>query len=96
MLLQLTNRAKADLLEIAQYTEEKWGPTQRNAYISQIDEAFLSVTENYRLGVACDYIREGYFKFFVGKHVLYYRLIDTSIVQIVRILHGSMDVEQNL
>ena len=96
MRFQLTNRAKADLLEIAQYTEEKWGLSQRNAYISQIDEAFESLARNYRLGVACDYIRIGYFKFFVGKHVLYYRIVDTSIVQIVRILHGSMDVEKNL
>ena len=96
MRFQLTNRAKADLLEIAQYTEEKWGLNQRNAYISQIDEAFVSLARNYRLGVACDYIRKGYFKFFVGKHVLYYRIVDTSIVQIVRILHGSMDVERNL
>jgi toxin ParE1/3/4 len=40
MSFALTNKAKADLREIAIYTQERWGQQQRNFYLKQFDAAF--------------------------------------------------------
>lgn len=41
---------------------------------------------------ACDDIRDGYRKYHIGRHLIFYREADEGIV-IIRILHDRMDVE---
>ncbi|WP_425286991.1 type II toxin-antitoxin system RelE/ParE family toxin [Nitrosomonas communis] len=41
-------------------------------------------------------MRESYFKYGVGKHVIFYRRTGKGRIEIVRILHGRMDIEQHL
>lgn len=48
------------------------------------------------IGRACNDIREGYYKYGVGKHLIFYRHKGEDQVEIVRILHGRMDLEQHL
>lgn len=51
------------------------------------------IAENYRIGRNCRHIRERYFNFPVGTHLIFYRVED-EIVHIVRVLRQSMDVER--
>ena len=95
MAFFLTQRAKADLKSIASYTQKKWGIKQRNTYLTQIDTAFHVLSDNPTKGFNCDYIRQGYFKYRVGKHLIFYRIVNLDI-EIVRILHERMDIEQRL
>ncbi|HAS6074035.1 type II toxin-antitoxin system RelE/ParE family toxin, partial [Vibrio vulnificus] len=44
------------------------------------------------IGKACDEIRDGYRKFPQGSHVIFYRQIGSQNIEIIRILHKSMDV----
>ncbi len=88
-----TNKALEDLKNIAIYTEENWGIGQRDLYPEKIDEAFHLVAKSPRKGKNCDYIRFGYFKYQVGKHLIFYRRFSEREIQIVRILHVSMDFE---
>ncbi|MCG8322103.1 MAG: type II toxin-antitoxin system RelE/ParE family toxin [Cytophagales bacterium] len=76
------------------YTK-KWGINQRNTYLTQIDTAFHMLSDNPAKGFSCDYIRQGYFKYGVGKHLIFYRIINLDI-EIVRILHERMNIEQRL
>ncbi|WP_307777811.1 MULTISPECIES: type II toxin-antitoxin system RelE/ParE family toxin [Rhizobium] len=46
------------------------------------------------MGRATD-IRDGYFKYAVGSHVIYYLLRDGEVA-IIRILHRRMDVGRHL
>lgn len=96
MSFHLTNKAKADLIDIAHYTDEQWGRQQRNKYLAQIDAVFHDLGDMPHQGTACDDIRRGYRKFRVGKHIIFYRLIEASHIEIVRILHGSMDVKSRM
>lgn len=89
----LTSKAKADLRAIAVFTEEHWGKDQRNLYIKQFDEAFYLLARTPQAGKACDYIGSGYRKFPQGSHIIFYKNGLASTVEIVRILHKSMDVE---
>lgn len=92
----LTSKAKADLRAIAMFTEERWGKEQRNLYIKQFDDAFHTLTNSPQAGKACDYIRNGYRKFPQGSHIIFYKNGNNVKVEIVRILHKSMDVEAML
>lgn len=89
----LANEAKADLKAIARFTEKRWGREQRNLYIKQFDDAFHFLAATPLAGKACDYIRAGYRKFPQGSHILFYKAGAVSKIEIVRILHKSMDVD---
>lgn len=89
----LTRKAKDDLLNIARYTEKTWGRAQRNTYLTNLDQAFQAISASPQIGKACDYIRAGYFKYAVGKHLVFYRLVDNDKIEIVRILHERMDLK---
>ncbi|MEZ8482616.1 type II toxin-antitoxin system RelE/ParE family toxin [Vibrio splendidus] len=89
---QLTNKAKADLRDIALFTERRWGRKQRNVYIRQLDATFGRLAENPELGKTCDEIRPGYRKFPQASHVIFYQKTNNQPNLIIRILHKSMDV----
>lgn len=89
---QLTRRARQDLKSIAIYTQKKWGKAQRRTYLKQIDDAFHLLAETPELGVACDYIKQGYRKFPVTSHFVFYRQLEGNRIEIVRVLHKRMDV----
>ena len=91
----LRSKAKEDLLSIGRYTEWKWGIEQRNRYLNQIDDSFPLLAEDPAKGRKCDDIRQGYFKYGVGKHFIYFRNMEAGI-EIVRILHQRMDVDRHL
>jgi len=91
----LTQKAREDLLSIGRYTRQQWGKAQQIRYLTQLDSAFHDLADKPDIGRTCDDIREGYFKYGVGKHVIFYRHTKGQI-EIVRILHGRMDIEQHL
>lgn len=92
----LTQKAKADLYAIAVYTERNWGRQQRNLYIKQIDEAFHFLADAPLAGKTCDYIKEGYRKFPQGSHIIFYKAGKNTHIEIIRIIHKSMDVDAQL
>lgn len=85
-----------DLLSIGRYTRKEWGKAQQIRYLTQLDRVFHDLADKPGLGRACDDIREGYFKYGVGKHVIFYRHTGQDRIEIIRILHGRMDIEQHL
>ena len=92
----LTRSAQADLKSIARYTQERWGVRQRNTYLKEVDQVFRTLAKNPLIGRSCDDIREGYRKFPHGSHVIFYKQLGEDELLIVRILHGTMDVESNI
>jgi toxin ParE1/3/4 len=91
---RLSFRARADLDEIWDYSVGKWGRQKATGYLRQIRHAVETVAEGPDLGMRQDEIRSGYQTPTVGSHVIFYRL--GTAVEIVRILHQSMDVRLHL
>jgi toxin ParE1/3/4 len=89
----LTNAAKADLRNIALFTQKEWGRSQRNVYVKQFDDAFHMLAETPLVGKICDNIKAGYKKFPIGSHIIFYKEYSQSSIIVVRILHKHMDVE---
>ncbi len=88
----LTKAAKADLKSIAAHTQLRWGKEQRRIYARQFDDAFHTLADSPEVGVACEAIKYGYRKFPNGSHVIFYRLLSGTEIEIVRILHKRMDL----
>lgn len=92
----LTEAAKADLKSIAAYTQRQWGKEQRRIYAKQFDDAFRRLAKQPETGTTCDSIKIGYRKYPNGSHVIFYRQLSVSEIEIVRILHKCMDLAQQL
>ena len=88
----LTISAKNDLKDVAIFTARRWGKEQRNIYLKQFDDSFWLLAENPDIGKVCDEIRNGYRKFPQGSHVIFYKQTGSQQIQIIRILHKSMDI----
>lgn len=93
---KLSGKAKSDLMKIAKYTQLTWGIAQRNDYLIQLDNTFHQLAGEPKLGVSCDYLREGYRKRLHGSHVIYYKEHKPNQILIIRILHKCMDVNRTL
>jgi toxin ParE1/3/4 len=91
----LSPRARDDLDGNWTYTARRWGADQAERYLRRIAEAVELIAETPALGRTCDHVREGYRKYPVGSHVLFYRAIDDG-VDVVRILHQRMDFDRHL
>lgn len=93
-VFSVSRAARADLKNVAAYTQKVWGAEQRRAYLKGLDLAFHFLAENPLAGAPCDYIVDGLRKYRLESHTIFYEKIDNEIF-IVRILHKSMDVERN-
>jgi toxin ParE1/3/4 len=82
--------AEQDLIDIWQYTEERWGPEQADAYLDAIEHGFQRLVYHPEAGTNRDNVREGYRVLFIQQHAVYYRVTPTG-VHVVRVLHGRMD-----
>lgn len=92
----LTNLAKADLKEIARFTQTRWGREQRDLYLQMLDLSFQQLAANPLKGKDCSEVRIGYRKLNAGSHLIFYRQTLADSIEVVRILHGQMDIETRL
>ena len=91
---RLSPRAESDLEEIWRFTLRTWSLEQADRYHNAIVDAFEDLAADRRSGRPVD-IRDGYFNYPVGAHVVFYRFLESGLV-VVRVLHRRMDVERHL
>jgi toxin ParE1/3/4 len=84
--------AEEDLIEIWLYTFEKWGAKQADTYLDQLNSGFCLLSENPKIGKNCAAIRKGYRRFQIKNHIVYY-LLKSDRIDIIRVLHESMEPE---
>lgn len=86
--------AQADLEDIWSYTATQWSAEQAESYHAGIIAAFEGLAAGGKQGRPSD-VREGYLKYAVGAHLVFYRCSKAGI-DVVRILHQRMDVTRHL
>lgn len=92
---RLTPAARRDLSEIWDFTEEHWDIAQAEKYTTEIAAAIERLAADPQRGRACDEIREGYRRYGIGSHLVFY-LETADSVDVVRILHQRMDPTRHL
>ena len=88
---QIRSAAQSDLESIWLYTYEQWGITQANTYIELLIDRFNWLAENPLLGKARNDIKQGYFCFPQGMHLIFYMQKNNQI-EIIGVPHKSMDI----
>ncbi len=91
---RLSPLAEADLEDIWLYTFQTWSAEQADSYHGSLVAAFQGLASGRKTGRAVD-VREGYFKYAVGSHLVFYRM-DGAQVDVIRVLHQRMDVGRYL
>lgn len=93
---RLSAAADADLRKIAAHTLEQWGEPQRDAYVTELFDAFARLADTPQIAASADNIREGYRKFPQGSHIVFFRKSETHNIEIIRVLHKRMDADIHL
>jgi toxin ParE1/3/4 len=83
-------RARGDLTEIWNYIAAD-NETRADAFVDLIDQKFQALAGYPNLGRSRDELEEGLRSLPVGSYVIFYRAIPAG-VEIVRVLHGSRDL----
>jgi toxin ParE1/3/4 len=104
---RLTKLAAADYAAILRFTLKRWAKEQLAAYNGLLDSGIVAVAhEPKRLNShSRDDLRPGFRSFNIGllgthlrlgRHVIYYRIVDDGVVEVLRILHDRMEVSSKL
>lgn len=93
-LVTFSPAAAADLDNIWDYTVEEWGADQADRYTDDIQDTCNNLARGEKRGRSVD-VRAGYLKHAVGKHFVFFRTTKAGI-EVIRILHQSMDVGRHL
>jgi toxin ParE1/3/4 len=89
----IRKKAVKDLESIWIYTFENWSEKQADRYYQLIIEEIEYISKNKDSGKSAMHIKKGYRYSKVKSHLIFYRLNRFEQVEIVRILHQSMDID---
>ena len=93
---QLSVKAADDLEKIWLYTLENWQLEQADKYINLLFDEMEYVSANPLSGKDISTIRENYRYTKVKSHLIFYRIRTATSIEIIRILHQRMDIENRL
>jgi toxin ParE1/3/4 len=91
----LSRRAESDLDEIWDYSAERWGMDQANRYVGALRESIERVARDPSRGRSVSARGKSYYQYRSGSHMIFYRETNRG-VQIVRVLHQSMEYVRHL
>ncbi|HUS02878.1 MAG TPA: type II toxin-antitoxin system RelE/ParE family toxin [Chitinophagaceae bacterium] len=91
----ISKKAITDLEQIWLYTGEKWSVVQADRYYNLIIDEINYICRNINAGKSMEHVRKGYRASKVKSHLIFYRVINDTI-EVIRILHEHMDIENRL
>lgn len=90
------DKAVEDLEQIWIYTFENWSVEQADRYYHLIISEIEFIAGNFLSGKSMSHIKAGYRASKVKSHLIFYKLGSDNRVEVVRILHQQMDIENRL
>ncbi|NTS44002.1 type II toxin-antitoxin system RelE/ParE family toxin [Flavisolibacter sp. BT320] len=92
----LTNKAVEDLAAIWEYTYDTWSERQADKYHEMLTSSFQEILEHPDLGKKYPEIDTSVMGLRVGKHIVFYRMVQSSDIEVLRILHQRMDLKSRM
>jgi toxin ParE1/3/4 len=89
---KISTGAAQDLENIWSYVASNNIAAADNLF-DKLREKFAKLAKFPQMGQGCDYLAASLRSFTVGSYLIFYRILDEGI-EIVRIIHGSQDIEQ--
>ena len=88
--IDLRPRARADLRQIADYTDARWARAQSKAYLGRTAGALDRIAERPEAGSDRSEVSPGLRKWRSGEHAIYYRIAEDAVA--TRVVHVRMDL----
>ncbi|MCL2041565.1 MAG: type II toxin-antitoxin system RelE/ParE family toxin [Bacteroidales bacterium] len=92
----LSNKAVEDLSNIWNYTYETWSENQADKYYNILIDFCEEISKNPKVGKNYDEIDEHIRGYRASHHIIFYRIIAANVIEVVRILHQSMDLKNRM
>lgn len=93
---RLTKKAAEDLAHIWNYTVDTWSENQADYYYHMLLDSCQDISNGRVTGKQYEGIYIGLLGLKAGKHIIFYRMINRDVVEIVRILHERMDLKKHI
>ncbi|MBL7114007.1 MAG: type II toxin-antitoxin system RelE/ParE family toxin [Bacteroidales bacterium] len=91
-----TKKASEDLAQIWNYTVDTWSENQADHYFQLLLDCCQDISDGTVYGKQYDGIYPGLLGKKAGKHIIFYRITNHDVVEIVRILHERMDLGKRI
>lgn len=92
---RVSERARADLIDIYEYTAATFGQYQAEAYYAGLERTFGLIADFPQIGPAVDELASGYRRFRFQSHLIFYTVeIDHIVVR--AIIHAAMNIRPQL
>ena len=88
----LSKKANNNLVNIWEYTFENWSIEQADRYIRIISSKFKEICKNLDLGKNYKGVRKNYRGLAVKSHIIFYKIRDEKIIDVIRVLHQRIDL----
>jgi len=92
----ISKEALKDIDTIWLYTLERWSLEQADRYYNLIMDEIEYISHNSDAGYDFGNIRKGYQFSKVKSHLIFYKTTDNGKVEIIRILHEKMNIDNYL
>ncbi|NBU72065.1 MAG: type II toxin-antitoxin system RelE/ParE family toxin [Chitinophagia bacterium] len=92
----LTYSALKDLNEIWNYTCDNWSEQQADLYYTLIITTCQKLAENPILGKKYEKVNRELFSYKAGEHLIFFRIINQTEIEVIRFLHSKMDLKSHL
>jgi toxin ParE1/3/4 len=93
---RISEKAIEDIENIWASTFKRWSSEQADRYYNLIINEIEFIAKNFNTGKAMDHIKKGYKASIVKSHLIFYRIGQNNTVEVIRILHQRMDVENKI
>ena len=92
----LTKKAVEDLSKIWDYTYEVWSENQADNYYYELLIDCQKLAEDQNLSKNYDEINTEILGYKSGQHIIFYRILNPTEVEITRFLHSRMDLRTRI
>ena len=92
----LSKKAVDDLNDIWDYTVKTWSKNQAETYYSLLINSCQELAKKPNQGKSYDVVEKNVLGYKTGEHIIFYQIISLKEIEVVRILHGMMDMKNHI
>ncbi len=92
----LTNLAVEDLSKIWEYTFDAWSEKQADKYYNKLLLSCNEIAKKPKIGKQYDIVTKGILGFKSEEQIIFYSIISKNEIEVIRILHGMMDLKNKI
>ncbi|MGA9636933.1 type II toxin-antitoxin system RelE/ParE family toxin [Flavobacterium sp.] len=92
----ISEKALEDINNIWIYTAENWSVEQADRYYNLIIDEIEYIVRNFEMARDFAKIRKSYRYSKVKSHIIFFKKEKTNEIEIIRVIHERMDIENRL